>query len=162
MMRERETSHATEPVQLPRRYPPAPLVGVAAAVFNDTGAVLLVQRGRPPRAGQWGLPGGLLDLGERLIDGVCREVREECAIEIDVCDLVAAFEPIQHDDDGRIEYHYVVLDYWARCVSGTAVAQDDAQAVAWAQPDELEAFDLNPDTAGVIATAHSRWLESQR
>ena len=49
MMRERETSHATEPVQLPRRYPPAPLVGVAAAVFNDTGAVLLVQRGRPPR-----------------------------------------------------------------------------------------------------------------
>ncbi|MEZ4559502.1 MAG: NUDIX domain-containing protein [Caldilineaceae bacterium] len=83
-------------------------------------------RGQPPRQGQWGLPGGLLDLGERLETGVRREVREECGIEIEVMDLVAAFEPIQRDDAGRVEYHYVVLDYWARHVSGTAVAADDA------------------------------------
>ena len=67
-----------------RRYPDAPLVGVAAVVVNDQGEVLLIQRGTPPRQGQWGLPGGLLDLGEQLRDGVQREVREECAIEIQV------------------------------------------------------------------------------
>ncbi|MCB9161202.1 MAG: NUDIX domain-containing protein [Caldilineaceae bacterium] len=138
---------------IPRRYPPVPLVGVAAAVFDATGHVLLVQRGQPPRQGQWGLPGGLLDLGERLETGVRREVREECGIEIEVMDLVAAFEPIQRDDAGRVEYHYVVLDYWARHVSGTAVAADDAAALAWVTQDGLDAFHLSADTADVVRKA---------
>ena len=73
---------ATRPVTLSRRYPEAPLVGVAAAVFDAAGRVLLVQRGRPPGAGTWGLPGGLLDLGEKLADGAAREVREECGIDV--------------------------------------------------------------------------------
>ena len=145
----------TEPVKLPRRYPPAPLVGVAAVVFNDAGAALLVQRGQPPRAGAWGLPGGLLDLGEKLVEGVRREVWEECAIEIEVCDLVAAFEPLQHDGEGRIEYHYVVLDYWARHLSGTPIAQDDAAAVAWATMEELGAYRLADDTRAVIEKAYA-------
>lgn len=147
------TANPPQPVSVPRRYPPMPLVGVAAAVFDDAGRVLLVQRGQPPRQGQWGLPGGLLDLGERLQDGVRREVAEECGIEIEVMDLVAAFEPIQRDDDGRVEYHYVVLDYWARHVTGEAVAADDAAAVVWAWPEALDAYSLSPDTARVIRTA---------
>jgi ADP-ribose pyrophosphatase YjhB (NUDIX family) len=151
----------TEPVRLPRRYPPAPLIGVAAAVFDTEGRILLVQRGKPPRAGQWGLPGGLLDLGERLTDGVRREVWEECAIEIEVCDLVDAFEPILHDEQGRIEYHYVVLDYWARYVAGKAVAQDDAQAVAWVDPSDMDDFRVSADTAGVITRAHTAWQAAQ-
>ena len=73
-------THATRPVTLNRRYPEAPLVGVAAVIFDRAGRVLLVKRGRPPRAGTWGLPGGLLDLGERLVDGVRREVREELSL----------------------------------------------------------------------------------
>ncbi len=121
-----QNSHATTPVSVRRRYPDAPLVGVAAAVFNDEGEVLLVQRGQPPRQGSWGLPGGLLDLGERLADGARREVNEECGIEIEVVDIVATFEPIMLDEAGRIEYHYVVIDFLARHLSGKATPQDDA------------------------------------
>lgn len=161
-MGQNSVAEDTDVIVVPRRYPPVPLVGVAAVVFDDAGRALLVQRGQPPRRGQWGLPGGLLELGERLEAGVRREVREECGIDIDVIELVAAFEPIQCDDDGRVEYHYVVLDYWARHVSGEAVAADDAAAVAWVTQDGLDAFNLSADTAGVVHAAFTRrrrWLE---
>lgn len=148
--------HSTKPVTLSRRYPEAPLVGVAAAVFDDTGCVLLVKRGRPPRAGTWGLPGGLLDLGERLVDGVRREVSEECGVEIEVGGLLAAFEPIQWDDEGRVEYHYVVLDYWARLVSGEAAAHDDADDLAWVRHDELDRYTLSADTRAVVEMGFAR------
>jgi ADP-ribose pyrophosphatase YjhB (NUDIX family) len=150
-------SEETWPVTVARRYPAAPLVGVAAVVFNVAGQALLVKRGHPPRQGSWGLPGGLLDLGERLMDGVRREVREECGVEIDVRGLVAAFEPIQRDEGGRVEYHYVVLDYWATLVSGEAVAQDDAAAVAWAGPEEWEGYELAGDTLAVVVKAYGYW-----
>jgi ADP-ribose pyrophosphatase YjhB (NUDIX family) len=151
----------THPVVLNRRYPPAPLVGVAAVVFNAAGEVLLVQRAAPPRQGQWGLPGGLLDLGERLRDGVRREVQEECGIQIEVGDVVGAFEPIQRDAEGRVEYHYVVIDFWARHISGEAVAADDAAAVAWANPDALAEFALSPDTHAVVLEAHAAWCAAE-
>lgn len=147
----------TTPVTLPRRYPPAPLVGVAAVVFDADGRVLLVQRANPPRQDSWGLPGGLLDLGESLRDGVRREVREECAIEIEVGGLVDAFEPLERDADGRVVYHYVVLDFWARHRSGTASAGDDAAAVAWCSVDALEPYRLAPKTLAVIHKAHVAW-----
>ena len=83
-----------------RRYPDAPLVGAGAAVFDENGRVLLVQRGRPPRAGQWGLPGGMLELGERLVDAAAREVREECSIEIEIGGVAGVFEPVTRDDEG--------------------------------------------------------------
>lgn len=150
-------SEKTWPVTVARRYPAAPLVGVAAVVFDEEGRALLVKRGHPPREGAWGLPGGLLDLGERLVDGVRREVREECGVEIQVRDLVAAFEPIQRDETGRVEYHYVVLDYWATLVSGEAVAQDDAAAVAWAGPGEWAEYDLAADTLAVVEAAYGDW-----
>jgi len=152
----------TQPVTLDRRYPPAPLVGVAAAVFNGGGQVLLVRRGRPPRQGQWGLPGGLIDLGERLRDGVRREVAEECGIEIEVGGIVATFEPIQRDEEGRVEYHFVVIDYWARHVRGEAIAADDAAAVAWVGMDELGAYALSADTHGVVVKAHAAWEQDNR
>lgn len=148
----------TQPVSVSRRYPGAPLVGTAVAVVDDQGRVLLVLRGRPPRAGTWGIPGGLLDLGERLVDGARREVREECGIEIEVHDLIAAFEPIVYDAEGRIEYHYVVLDYWGTLVSGEAAAADDAAAVAWASVEDMAPFALNESTTYVVVEAHRRWL----
>jgi 8-oxo-dGTP diphosphatase len=130
---------------------------VAAAVFDNAGRVLLVQRGRPPRAGTWGLPGGLLDLGETLAAGVQREVREECGVEIAVGDVAGVFEPITHDKAGRIEYHYVVVDFWASWLNGEAHAQDDAAAVAWAPIDALDMYDLHLDTRSVIEKAHVLW-----
>jgi ADP-ribose pyrophosphatase YjhB (NUDIX family) len=145
------------PATVRRHYPDAPIAAVAAAVFDGQGRVLLVRRARPPRAGQWGLPGGVLDLGERLHDGVRREVREECGIEIEIGGLVAAFEPIHWDAEGLVEYHYVVLDYWARHVSGNPSANDDAAEVIWVAPDTIESFQLNSDTAEVIELARRLW-----
>ena len=144
-----------------RRYPDAPLVGVAAAVFDVTGRVLLVQRGRPPRAGSWGLPGGLLEVGETLVAGVQRELREECGVEIAVGAVAGVFEPITRDAAGRVEYHYVVVDFWARWVSGEAQAQDDAAAIAWVALDALDAYDLLPDSRRVIEQAHAMWVDAQ-
>lgn len=140
-----------------RRYPSAPLVGTAAAVFNAHGDILLVRRGRPPRAGQWGLPGGLLELGEQLAEGACREVREECGIEIAIGGIAGVFEPITLDETGRIEYHYVVVDFWAAWVSGDAAASDDAAAVAWVSMADLDDYHLPTDSRQVIETAHRLW-----
>lgn len=154
-------SPPTSPIKARRRYPDAPLVGVGVAVFDTRGRVLLVQRGNPPRAGQWGLPGGLIDLGEPLADAARREVREECAIEIDLGDIIGTFEPIERDANGQIEYHYVVIDFWARHRSGTAQAQDDAAAVAWVAMRELDGYALSPDSHSVVVAAHQAWLAQQ-
>lgn len=149
--------NATQPVTVSRRYPAAPLVGVAAVVIGHDGRALLVKRGRPPRAGTWGLPGGLLDLGERLADGAHREVMEETGIEADIRDVIGTFEPLERDHDGRIEYHYVVIDFWAAYVSGEPHAHDDADEVAWVALTELDGYDLNPETRDVIESAHAAW-----
>lgn len=150
----------TQPISVPREYPPAPLVGVAAAIFNPTGEVLLVQRGRPPGKGNWGLPGGLLDLGEKLLDGVRREVREECGVEITIGGLIGLFEPLERDGDGRIRYHYIVLDYWASHHAGVPVAQDDADAVAWVALTDLAQLPMRAETSQVIRDAHQAWADS--
>lgn len=144
-----------------RRYPDSPLVGAGVVVFDDQGRVLLVQRGRPPRAGQWGIPGGMLELGERLMDAAAREVREECGIEIAIGGLAGVFEPVTCDDEGRVEYHYVVIDYWARHVSGEPQAGDDAAGVAWAAMDEIGAYALLPDSLQVVRAAYALWQAEQ-
>mgnify|MGYP001340317514 CR=1 FL=1 len=150
----------TRPVTLSRRYPAAPLVGTAATVFDGAGRVLLVQRGHAPRKGQWSLPGGLLDLGERLEDGVRREVREECAIEIHVGGIVTTFESLYWDDDGGLEYHYVIIEYWATLLAGEAHAADDAAALAWGNIAELDNYALAPETLNVINLARELWMKA--
>ena len=153
---------STSPGTARRRYPDAPLVGVGVAVFSAEGQVLLVQRGRPPRVGQWSLPGGLIDLGERLTAAAAREVREETGVEIAVGELVAAFEPILRDAAARVEYHYVVLDYWATYLAGDPRPGDDAAAVAWVALTELAAYGVSHDTDAVIRQAHQSWAAALR
>lgn len=152
----------TEPIRAQRRYPVAPLVGVGVVVFNAQGEVLLAQRGKPPRQGEWSLPGGLIDLGETLAAAARREVWEECAIEIELGGLIAPFEPIIHDAEGRLEYHYVILDYWARHLRGTAIAQDDAAAVAWAAVSGLDEFKLQADTYQMIMNGYALWRSAAK
>lgn len=149
----------TQPVTVRREYPDAPLVGVAAAVFNTEGHVLLVKRGRPPGLGNWGLPGGLLDLGESLEAGVHREVQEECGVEIEIGGLTGIFQPVDRDDDGRIRYHYVVIDYWASHVSGQPIAQDDAADAAWVDLSKMAQLPMNPETRRVIREAFEAWAQ---
>ena len=132
-----------------REYPNHPRVGVAAVVLRDN-QVLLVQRGRDPGKGSWGLPGGMLELGETLAEGACREVMEECGVEIEIGPLVAVFEPIQRDEDGRLRFHYVVVDYLARYLSGEPRAGDDADDARWVDLDALERLPMRKETREVI------------
>jgi ADP-ribose pyrophosphatase YjhB (NUDIX family) len=156
------TPFQPQPIIASRRYPSAPLVGVGVVIFNAASDVLLIQRGRPPRQGQWSLPGGLIDLGERLVEAARREVREECGVEVAVGGLVAAFEPIVWDEEGRLEYHYVVLDYWATYLHGEPTANDDALDIAWIPFQQLPDHALTPETLDVIHKAYAAWQSAQK
>jgi ADP-ribose pyrophosphatase YjhB (NUDIX family) len=115
---------------------------VGAVLFSPgLDRVLLVQRGAPPAEGLWSFPGGLADAGESLRQACIREVREETGLEVEVKDLAKVVERILPDDQGRIEYHFVILDFW-----GTAPASDepragsDARKVRWVAMDELDSL----------------------
>lgn len=136
-----------------RLYPRRPMVGVGAVVLWD-GRVLLERRGQPPAQGSWSLPGGLVDAGERLENAVRREVREECGIEIEVGPLLGVFEPIVADDDGRVRYHYVVLDYLAHYVSGDLAIGDDAAELRWVAFADLAQYSLLAATREMIERAY--------
>jgi len=127
-----------------RRYPERPLVGVGAVIIERS-RVLLVERGQPPQQGQWSLPGGLLEVGERLEEAVRREVREETGLEVEVLSLAGVFERIVPDAGGRPEYHYVLLDYLCRPCGGALRPSSDVTAAAWVSPVELPQYPL---TAG--------------
>jgi ADP-ribose pyrophosphatase YjhB (NUDIX family) len=99
-----------------REFPLAPLVGVGAVIVEN-GRVLLVRRGREPLKGQWSLPGGLLELGEGLTNGVEREVREETGLIVEPVELIELLDRINREDD-RVRYHYVIADYLCRVKAG--------------------------------------------
>jgi mutator protein MutT len=135
-----------------RLYPSLPIVGVGAVILRD-GEVLIVRRANPPLQGQWSIPGGALDLGEKLHDGVAREVREETGLEVEVGPVLDVFDSIFPDSEGRTQYHYVLIDYLCRPRSGTAVAATDASELRWANPGELEALSMKQTTIEVIRKA---------
>ena len=145
-----------------REYPPVPRVGVGAVVV-DGGRVLLVRRGRPPGVGKWSLPGGLVRLGESSEDAVRREVGEECGLSVRVGGLVGHADRIIRDRDGRIQYHYVLLDFLATRVDGVARAGSDAAQVRWTAPEELAGLDategLEPMIRRALAMAAGRGRE---
>ncbi len=138
-----------------RRYPVRPFVGVGAVVFRDD-RVLLVKRARPPRQGQWSLPGGVQRLGETVYEAARREVREETGLEVEIVDVVAVVDSIQRDEDRRVRYHYTLVDVLAEWRDGEARAGDDAAAVAWTGLDELSRYGLWSETERVIRLAVRR------
>lgn len=138
-----------------RTYPERPFVGIGAIVFRNE-EVLLIRRGKPPREGQWSLPGGIQQLGETVFEAARREVREEAGLEIEVIDVVAVVDAITRDDGGRVKYHYTLVDLLAEWRSGEAVAGDDAAEVAWAACDRLAEFGLWSETARVVHLAAER------
>ncbi len=98
------------------------VLGVAAVIWNAEGDVLLIRRAKEPRKGQWSLPGGKLEFGETLIEGVRREVREETGLEVEILGLVDVAETIRDASVGAADDHFVLIDYGARVISGTAEA----------------------------------------
>lgn len=135
-----------------RRYPERPVVGVGAIIL-DGDRVLLVERGNEPLKGIWSIPGGALETGETLAEGLRREAREELGLEVEIGDLVEVFERITRDAENRVEYHFVLLDYLCYVVGGNLRAADDAANVRWAARSELSALNLTAGTAQVIERA---------
>ena len=135
-----------------REYPERPVVGVGGVVISG-GRTLLIRRGGPPLEGQWSIPGGMLEVGETLIEGVRRELAEETGIEVRVLDLIEVFERINLDGSGKARYHFVVLDYLCEAVRGEARAGSDVTDVAWAAPEELQKYSLTETATRVIMKA---------
>jgi len=135
-----------------REYPERPLVGVGGVVIRD-GRTLLVRRGSAPLEGEWSVPGGMLELGETIVEGVQRELLEETAIEVRVLDLIEVFERVTRDEAGKLKYHFVILDYLCEAVRGEAQAGSDVTAVAWARESELSKYSLTPTATRVIQKA---------
>jgi 8-oxo-dGTP diphosphatase len=118
-------------------YPDSPRVGVGAVVLRE-GRILLVRRGVPPALGLWAIPGGVLKLGESLKEGAEREILEETGITIRAGDPVFTCDFCQRDGDGRIRFHYVIVDLAAEYVSGKVRGGDDALEARWVAPEEIE------------------------
>jgi ADP-ribose pyrophosphatase YjhB (NUDIX family) len=132
-----------------RRYPKRPLVGVGAIIL-ERDRILMAQRGKEPLKGWWSLPGGALETGERLADGVCREVLEETGLAVRPLGVLEIFERIMRDRKGNPEYHYVLIDYMCRIIGGTLAAGDDVCAVEWVKRGDLPKLMITEGTLGVI------------
>jgi len=111
-------------------HPEQPVVSVGAVVI-DGNRVLLVQRGQPPLKGQWSLPGGVVEVGEELHAALVREVREETCLDVRVGPVVDVLDRITRDAAGRVEYHYVIVDYLCATTSGTLTCASDAADARW-------------------------------
>jgi len=127
-------------------------VGVGGVVIENDRA-LLIRRGSAPLKGEWSIPGGMLETGETIVQGVQRELLEETAIEVEVLDLIEVFERISTDDAGRPQYHFVILDYLCEFIGGTARAGSDVTDTAWVLESELENYSLTPTATRVIQKA---------
>ncbi|HEY2467383.1 MAG TPA: NUDIX hydrolase [Terracidiphilus sp.] len=151
---------------LQREFPDAPIVGVGAVIV-DRSRVLLVQRGREPSKGKWSLPGGVLELGESLTEGVVREVKEETGLEVVAVELIELIDRIVKQpasEGGGIRYHYVIVDYLCRVVGGEMHAGSDADAVRWVERAEWNshsALALDPITVRVIESGWQRAKSAQ-
>jgi 8-oxo-dGTP diphosphatase len=132
-------------------FPQRPVVGVGGVVVAD-GKALLVKRAHDPRKGEWSLPGGRVELGETLVDATRREIREETGLDVDIGPIVEIFDRI-HRDNGRVRYHFVIVDFLCTCTGGTLCAGDDADDVAWVSESELDTYGVNPHAAAVVRKA---------
>lgn len=139
-----------------REYPEQPLVGVGGIIFQGEN-VLLIKRGREPALGQWSIPGGLVDLGETLQAAVVREVREETHIEAEPLVLVKVLDRIFRDKEGRVVYHYVLVDFLCRPTRGEIIPGSDALDAQYVPIAELPSLHILPATHEVILQAARLW-----
>src|SRR5271169_3604097 len=132
-----------------RDYPEQPIVGVGAVIV-ESGRALLVRRATEPLRGEWSVPGGMLELGEKLRDGVRREVEEETGLAIETGEVLDVFDSIFTDTLGRTQYHYVLIDYLCRPLSGEARAGSDVSDVRWVSVEALPAMGLRDTIEQVV------------
>lgn len=136
-----------------RQYPNSPVVGVGVVVWRGEDT-LLIRRGRPPGEGNWSLAGGAQELGETVFEAARREVMEETNLAVEVLALIDVVDSIRRDDDGRIQYHYTLVDVLAEWRSGDAQPLDDAAEVAWVPFGRIGRFELWSETRRIIRLGH--------
>ena len=135
-----------------RAYPDRPIVGVGAVVL-DGDRVLLVKRAHEPLKGEWSLPGGAVDVGETLEEAIRREIREETCLDVEVGPIVDVLDRIRRDPDGRVAFHYVLVDFLCRPSGGTLQSASDAEEAAWAERTALARYRVANETITVIDKA---------
>ena len=137
-----------------REYPLAPIAGVGAVILDrEKQHVVLIRRGHAPLQGEWSLPGGEVELGEALEAAVVREVREETGLQVKPVRVLKVFDRIHRDEAGRVQYHYVLVDFICRVTGGTLRADSDAAEACWASVSGLTQYDLSTTTLELIQTA---------
>ena len=124
-----------------REYPSAPLIGVGAVIIKE-GKILLVKRAFAPGEGKWSIPGGLVELGEKLSDACERETEEETGLKVKVLELINVFDMIDKDDQGRVQYHYVLVDFLAKPVGGAEKMSAEATEMKWVTHQEAKSLDM--------------------
>ena len=124
-----------------RKYPARPFVGVGVVTIKD-GKILLVRRAFDPGAGKWSIPGGLVEVGEKLSEAGARETLEETGVEVQVLELINVFDMIDLEDDGKVRYHYVLVDFLARPTGGTERLSSEITDMRWVEYDETKSMDL--------------------
>src|SRR5574337_1127705 len=134
-----------------REYPRHPIVGVGGVVIRGS-CVLLIRRGREPLKGEWSIPGGMLELGESLKDGVKREVLEETGLKVRPLEALTVLDRIQKNGE-RVQYHYVIIDYVCRPTGGRLKFGSDVLDARWVERQELPRYQITPKAAAVIADA---------
>ncbi len=122
-------------------YPAQPVVGVGAIILKN-GSILLEKRRNEPGKGKWSIPGGVVELGENLIDAVKREVEEETGLTVEVLKLIDAIDSITFDEKKAVKYDFVIIDFLVKVKKGKLSASSDAEELEWVPFDQVEKFDL--------------------
>jgi 8-oxo-dGTP diphosphatase len=131
----------TEVTDLKRFYPKQPFIGVGA-VLVCSGSILLAKRKNEPGRGKWTVPGGIVELGEGTGQTVIREAQEETGLIVDEPVLIDVLDDVELDENGKVKYHFVIVDFFVRIKGGTLGAASDVSELRWVRLDEVEKYEL--------------------
>lgn len=141
-----------------RLYPKQPIIGVGATIIKD-GKILLEKRKSEPGKGKWSIPGGLVELGESISQTVVREVAEETGLEVYEPELIDVVDNVVRDENGKVKYHFVIIDYFVKLKGGTVNASSDADELRWVPLSEVEKYDLTKTFRAFIQRNKEKLIE---